>query len=93
VNPLTAQASWVQTAVTVAKVVCAVRAMRYVPVDTVTIAAPPTAASGDAASIVTVRVRFDTVPDTDGTTGAELGDVLLPPQPGITAPRVNSDTA
>jgi hypothetical protein len=33
------------------------------------------------------------VPETDGSGGAELGLVLLPPQPGITAPSANNETA
>ena len=43
-------------------------------------AAPPTAASGDAASTPIVSVRLTSVPEIDGKAGAELGDVLLPPQ-------------
>jgi hypothetical protein len=64
-----------------------------VPVDTVTVAAPPTTLSGEAASTVMVRVRLTSVPDTDGKAGAELGDVELPPQAGATAPSVNKETA
>jgi hypothetical protein len=62
-------------------------------VDAVTIAAPPTAASGDAASTVIVSVRPANEPDTEGSAGAELGEVLLPPQAGIATPRARSDTA
>ena len=63
------------------------------PVDTVTVAALPTAARGDAASTVMVSVRLTSVPETDGSVGAELGLVLLPPQPGITAPIARNETA
>src|SRR5471030_1501752 len=63
------------------------------PVDAVTVAAPPTVASGDAASIVIERLRLTSVPETDGSAGAELGDVLLPPHAGIVAPSVSSETA
>jgi hypothetical protein len=64
-----------------------------VPVDTVMVAAPPTVASGDAASTVIVSVRFTSVPDTEGRDGAELGDVLLPPHAGTATPSASSDTA
>lgn len=84
-KPLTAQPSCVQTAVSAVNAFCAVRAMRYVPVDAVTVAAPPTAASGDAASIVSVSVRLTRVPETDGSAGAELGEVELPPHAGNAA--------
>jgi glycerol dehydrogenase-like iron-containing ADH family enzyme len=57
------------------------------------VAAPPTAASGDAASTPIVSVRLTSVPETDGKAGAELGDVLLPPQASMAAPRVKSDAA
>ena len=90
---MTAHPSCVQTDVTVVNAACAVRATRYVPVDAVTVAAPPTAASGDAASTVIVSVRLTSVPETDGRAGAALGEVVLPPQAGITAPSVNSETA
>ena len=40
-----------------------------------------------------VSVRLTSVPETDGSGGAELGEVVLPPQPGITAPSANSETA
>jgi hypothetical protein len=33
------------------------------------------------------------VPVTEGNDGAELGDVELPPQPGVIAPSVSSETA
>jgi len=50
-KPLTAQPSCVHTAVTAVNALCAVRATRYVPVDAVTVAAPPTVAKGDDASM------------------------------------------
>ncbi len=56
-------------------------------------AALPTAARGDAASTAMVSVRLTSVPETDGSGGAELGLVVLPPQPGITAPSANNETA
>ena len=55
-------------------------------------AAPPTAAMGDAASIEIVSVRLTRVPETDGSVGAPLGDVELPPHAGITVPSANSET-
>ena len=58
-----------------------------------TVAAPPTVASGDAASIVIDRLRLTSVPDTDGNGGAELADVELPPQASNAAPMVIIDTA
>lgn len=47
--------------------------------DTCTVAAPPTVASGDDASIAIERLRLTRVPETVGSAGAELGDVGLPP--------------
>ena len=61
--------------------------------DAVTIAAPPTAASGDAASTVIVSVRLASEPEIEGSAGAEPGDVVLPPQAGIAAPKARIDTA
>jgi hypothetical protein len=49
--------------------------------------------SGDAASTVIVSVRLTSVPETVGKAGAELGEVVLPPQAGATAPSVNRETA
>lgn len=92
-KPPTSQPSCVQTAVTVVTAVCDVRATRYVPVEAVTVAAPPTAASGDELSTLIVSVRPTSVPVTDGNAGAELGEVELPPQAGATAPSVSSETA
>jgi hypothetical protein len=92
-KPVTAQPSCVQTAVTVVHALCAVRATRYVPVETVTVAAPPMAASGDPALTAIVSVRLTSVPDTEGKAGAELGEVVLPPQAGTTTPSVNRETA
>jgi len=69
-----------------------VRATRYIPVDTLIVAAAPTLASGDAASIAMVSVRPTSVPETDGSDGAELGEVLLPPHAGRTAPTAKSAT-
>ena len=87
------QPSCVQTAVTAVTALCPVRPTRYVPVDAATMAAPPTVASGDEASIVIVSVRLTSEPETDGSGGAELADVLLPPHAEIAPPIVNSDTA
>ena len=69
-----------QTAVSAVNALCEVRAIRYVPVEALTVAAPPTAASGDAASIVIERLRLTSVPETVGKGGAELAEVELPPQ-------------
>ena len=55
------------------------RATRNVPNDVCTIAIPPTAASTDAASIVTDTVRPATAAVADGSCVAVEGDVELPP--------------
>jgi hypothetical protein len=83
----------VQIAVSATNVLCDVRAMRYVAVDACTVAAPPTVASGDAASIAIERLPLTSVPDTDGSAGAELGDVGLLPHACNAAPSVSSDAA
>jgi hypothetical protein len=86
--------SWVQTAVSAVKASCAVREIRKVPSEVCVVAAAPTAASGDAPSIVTETVRPLTVPDTVLSGGAveDDGDVELPPQ-AAKVPAVITDAA
>ena len=69
-------------AVSATNVSCAVRDTRKFPDDDWTNAAPPTVASGEAASTVTFTVPLLTVPLTVVSDGAELdGPEGLPLQP------------
>jgi hypothetical protein len=65
------------------------------PLLELTSAAPPVAASGELASMVTVTVPLETVPLTVRSAGRDelLGDVELPPHPVSAAAAAASDTA
>jgi hypothetical protein len=81
-NPVTVQPSCVHVAVSAVKVSWPVCATKNVPNDVCTIAIEPTAASADAASIVTDTMRPATAAAADGSCDADVdeGDVELPPQ-------------
>ena len=91
---LTTHCSCVQTAVRAVNWSPA-RETRKLPLVELTSAAPPVAASGEFASIVTVTVPLDTVPLTVRSAGRDelLGDVELPPHPVIAEATAASDTA
>jgi hypothetical protein len=80
-KPVIVHVSCVQIAVIAVNEFWAVWATRKFPTLACTRAALPTAASGDAASIVTVTAPFTTGAFTEGSEGAEDGDVGLPPHP------------
>jgi len=86
----------VQIAVSATNVSCAVLETRKFPADDCTSAAPPTFASGEAASTVTVTAPFANDPLTVVSCGAfddGLLGLLLLPHPGSTAPSAATDAA
>src|SRR5205823_5986098 len=66
---------------------------RNEPVDAHTSAAPPVTASGELASICTVTTLPLAEADTVVNSGAELGDVELPPQAVISTSSATSERA
>ena len=72
---------------------CAVRATRKFPAVDCTSAAPPTDASGELESIVTVTAPLATLPPTTGRLGAALGDVALPPHACSSDPSIAAENA
>jgi hypothetical protein len=73
---------------------CAVRDTRKLPDADCTSAAPPTVASGELASTLTVTAPLDTDPFTVGSAGAELlGLEGLPLHPGRNAPSAANEAA
>jgi hypothetical protein len=76
-NPVIVHVSCVQTVVSALKLSCAVRATRNAPLELRTMAAPPTAASGDVESICTTVALPLTLPFTVVSWGTLLG--LDPP--------------
>ena len=91
--PLIVHASCVHTAVTAANVSCAVRDTSTFAAELLTSAALPTAASGDAASIVSDSVPAAAVALIVGRFVALLGDVEFPPHAGHIAPAATSEAA
>ena len=91
--PLIVHASCVQTAVTAANVSCPVRDTSMFAAELLTSAAPPTAASGDAASIVSDSVPAAAVALIVERFVALLGDVEFPPHAGHIVPAATSDAA
>lgn len=91
-NPVIAQPSCVQVAVSTEKVVDPVRAIRNVPSDTCTVASEPVDARAEPAAMLTDTVLPATVPATDPSGDAlddgELG--LLPPPQAANAPMAMS---
>jgi hypothetical protein len=87
-NPVIVHASCVQVAVSAVNDSSPVLDTRNLPSALWTIAAEPTAANGDAASIVTDTLRPLTVADTELSADAdpEDGDVGLPPPHAAIAP-------
>ena len=92
-TPLIVHASCVHTAVTAVNVSCAVRETSTFAAELCTSAALPTAASGDAASIVSERAPDAAVAETVGRLVALLGDVEFPLHACHIAPAATNDAA
>src|SRR4029450_11274828 len=80
-------------AVTATNASCALRDTRKLPDDDCTSAEPPTVASGEAASMVTLTAPLATLPLIVGSAGTLLGDGGDPPPQPSTAPSDTSETA
>ena len=91
--PLIVHASCVHTAVTAVNVSCAVRDTSTFAAELLISAALPTAASGDAASIVSERAPDAAVAETVGRLVALLGDVEFPLHACHIAPAATNDAA
>ena len=91
--PLMVHASCVHTAVTAVNVSCAVRDTSTFAAELLTSAALPTAASGDAASIVSDSVPEAAVPLIVGRFVALLGEVEFPPHACHSPPAATNDAA
>ena len=92
-KPEIVQVWCVQIVVSALKLSCPVRATRNAPPELRTIAAPPTAASGDDESICTTTVLPLTLPFTNDSCGTLLGPEPPPPHACASDPSARQDAA